>query len=142
MQEALAKFCAKREFMECLYAQLIAMHANNFATYDEENPALIKLALSVNEPAISAIKGVKMMALALNKRQFNLVLQRSRICFSNVSPRPCTHPRTNQAQCCLTSVIVQELVFQVDKPLHPIISCYMAKDRLISIGIVPKARFF
>lgn len=47
MEEALAKFRAKREFMECAYTQLIAMDANNFATYDEENSALIKLALGV-----------------------------------------------------------------------------------------------
>ena len=64
MQEALTKFRAKREFLEKAYAQLIAMDANSFECYNNDNQEFIDLALKVNSRAGKAIKIVKTTAQA------------------------------------------------------------------------------
>ena len=45
MQDALAKFRAKCEFLEKAYAQLIAMDASSFERFNRENQEIIDLAL-------------------------------------------------------------------------------------------------
>ena len=64
MQEALAKFRAKCEFLEKAYAQLIAMDAASFERYNKENQEVIDLALKVNSKAGKAIRHVKTVAQA------------------------------------------------------------------------------
>ena len=64
MQEALAKFRAKCEFLEKAYAQLIAMDATSFERYNRENQEIIDLALKVKSKAGKAIKHVNTTAQA------------------------------------------------------------------------------
>ena len=64
MQEALTKFRAKYEFLEKAYAQLIAMDANSFDRYNNDNQEIIDLALKVNSLAGKAIKIIKTTAQA------------------------------------------------------------------------------
>ena len=45
MQEVLTKFCAKCEFLERAYAQLITMNAASFDKYNKKNQEIINLAL-------------------------------------------------------------------------------------------------
>ena len=67
MQEALAKFGAKCEFLKRAYAQIIAMDAASFERYNKENQDVIDLALKVNSKAGKSIKNTKQEALQRDK---------------------------------------------------------------------------
>ena len=69
MQETLAKFREKCEFLERAYTQLIAMVAASFDRYNKKNQDVIDLALKVNSKAGKAIKIVKTKANVQNADQ-------------------------------------------------------------------------
>ena len=78
MQEALTKFRAKCEFLEKAYAQLIAMYANSFELYNNDNQEIIDLALRVNSKAGKAIKIVKTTAQANVQNEDQAAQQRDK----------------------------------------------------------------